>query len=97
MDDGDVEEPVLVQDPGVDELVLAGLLRLGASLVDELPVREGPLRVAVEVLPIGVGGRGVDVPPQFLGVLAVVALRVRQPEEALLQAVKALLDAEADA
>ena len=57
------------------------------ALLDKLLVRVGRLRMAAEVLGIRVCRGGVEVPPELLGVLTVVPLAVRQPEQALLQTV----------
>ena len=48
-------------------------------------VRERPLRILVQALQVGVRGRGVQVEPVLLGVLAVVALAVGEPEHPLLE------------
>src|SRR5207253_10479332 len=48
--DEDVEVPVLVEDAGVDQLVLAPGAPAPAVLLDELQVRELRLRVLVQVL-----------------------------------------------
>ena len=54
-------------------------------LGDEVGVRELALRVVVAPAHPRVGGRGVEVPPVLLGVLAVVALVAGEPEDPLLQ------------
>ena len=81
----DVEVPVVVEDARVDQLVLE--LRSRPPLVGfhQVPVRELPLRVLVEVLHVRVRGRRVDVEIALLDVLAVVPLAVGDPEEALLE------------
>jgi len=83
----DVEEPVLGEDPRVAELELVLGSRPFGVLGDQLVVRKCRLRIPVEVLPERVGGRGVKVPPVLLDVLPVVALRVGQPEQPLLEPV----------
>ncbi len=81
--DLDVEEPVVIQCAGVQQLEL----RLSAVpfLVDlhQLLVRERRLWVPVQPSRVGVGGGGVHVPPVLFDVLPVVALRVGQPEQPL--------------
>ena len=51
----------------------------------EVPIREGPLRVLVEVLHVRVRGRAVDVEVVLLHILAMIAFGVGQSEQALLQ------------
>src|SRR5690606_32671046 len=83
--DADRPVPVLVEDAGVDQLVL-GLLP-AALPVDrvQLGVGVGPLRVVVAPAHVGVGGRGVLVPPVLLGVLPMVAATAGEAEHALLE------------
>ena len=57
-------------------------LRVG---LDQVPVGILPLRVLVQILHVRVRRRAVDVEVVLLDVLAVVALAVGQPEQALLQ------------
>ena len=83
--DDHVEVAVLVEDPGVEQLVLEVLLAAAAVLVDQVAVRERALRVLVQALQVRVRRRGVQVEPVLLGVLAVVALAVGEPEHALLE------------
>ena len=80
-----VEVAILVEDPGVDQLVLELVARAPAVRRDDVAVGELALRVLVQQLQIGVGGRAVQVEPVVLGVLAVVPLAVRQAEHALLE------------
>ena len=83
--DKNVEVTIIVEDPSVDEFVLQ--LVSGASLVgdDDVLVGIGPLRVLIQVLHVRVRGRAVQVEVIFLDVLAVVAFRIDESEEALFQ------------
>src|SRR5690349_14383517 len=54
-------------------------------LLDQIGVRERPLRILVEPLHPRVRRRGVERPPVLLHVLAVVPLGVREAEEPLLE------------
>ena len=54
-------------------------------MVDELLVGEGGLRVVIAPAEQGVARQSLEIPPVLLDVLAVVALRSRQAEHALLQ------------
>ena len=84
--DEDVEVAAVVEDAGVEQLVLGlGSIARRRFSSSRLRVRVLRLRVLVEVLQVGVRRRRVEVEPVLLDVLAVVALGVRQAEEALLQ------------
>jgi len=83
--DGDEEVAAVVEDSRVDELVLGVEARPAAVLRDEVGVGELGLRIAVGPGHVGVGRRGVDVPPVLLRVLAVVALVSREAEDAFFQ------------
>ncbi len=77
--------PVLVEDPRVEELVLGDFAAATRVLRDEVVVGERALRVVVAPAEPGMARRRVHVPPVLLGVLAVVPLRVREPEDPLLE------------
>ncbi len=81
----DVEVARLLEHPRVDQLELVELAAAASVAVDQRGVGELALRVLVEPPHERVGGRRVERPPVLLGVLAVVALGVRQAVEALLQ------------
>ena len=83
--DLDVEVVVVVEDAGVEQLVLQLMPRPGSVRGDEVVVRELLLRVLVEIALVAVRRDVVDVEVVLLDVLAVVALDVRQAEQALLQ------------
>jgi hypothetical protein len=83
--DRDRPVPVLVEDAGVDQLVLGLVPATPAVLLAQPLVRVLLLRVVVAPAHPGVGRRGVQVPPVLLDVLAVVALVAAEPEQALLQ------------
>ena len=83
--DDHVEVAVLVEDAGVQELVLHLLLAAAPVRGDELRVREGPLRILVLDFQVGMRRRAVEVEPVLLDVLAVVALGVGEAEHPLLQ------------
>ncbi len=83
--DEDVEVAVLVEGAGVQQLVLQLVLSARGVGPEQVLVREPALRVLVEVLHVRVGRRAVEVEVVLLHVLAVVALGVGQPEQALLE------------
>ena len=83
--DEDVEVPVALEDPGVEELVLHLLPAPPAVGLHQVVVGEGGLRVLVEVLHVRMGRRAVEVEVVLLDVLAVVALAVGEAEEPLLE------------
>ena len=76
---------VVVEDPGVEQLELRILLAARRVLLHEPLVRERALRIVVAPAVPRVARRRIEIPPVLLGVLAVVALVPRQPEDALLQ------------
>ncbi len=82
-----VDHPVavVVEHPGVEQLVLGLALVTAAVLGHEVGVRELRLRVVVAPPQPGVAGQGVEEPPVLLDVLAVVALRPGQAEHPLLE------------
>ena len=72
--DDHVEVAVVVEDPGVQQLVLHLLLAAATVGRDQIVVRERPLRILVLALQVRVRRRAVEVEPVLLDVLAVVAL-----------------------
>ena len=83
--DVDVEVVVVVEDPGVHELVLELVAAPVVVRGDDVVVGIAAERVAVPVLEIGARRRGVEVEVVLLHVLAVVSLRVGQAEHPLLE------------
>ena len=81
--DEHVEVAVLIEHPGVEQLVLELLLRAAAVGLDEVGVGEFDLGVLVEHLHVGVGRGGIQVEVIVLDVLSVVAFAIGQPEDAL--------------
>jgi hypothetical protein len=83
--DGDVEVAVLVEDPGVEQLVL-GLSAVATRVFgSQRLVRERRLRVLVQPLHVGVRRRGVEVEVVLLHVLAVIAVGAGHTEQPLLE------------
>ena len=83
--DLNVEEPVLVQDPGIGQFVFAVVSAASGTLLAQVRVRILRMRVAVEPLHPTVRRSAVDRPEVLLDVLAVIPLLVGQPEESFLQ------------
>ncbi len=83
--DGDVPVAVVVQDAGVQQLELGVVPAAGPVLAQQPLVRELPLWVEVGPAHPRVRRRRVQVPPQLLGVLAVVALVAGEAEDPFLQ------------
>ena len=83
--DLDVEVAAVVEDAGVQQLVLRVTEATGPVGRQQVVVREGRLRVLVPPAHPRVGGHVVDVEVVLLHVLAVVALGVGQAEQALLE------------
>ena len=80
-----VEVAPVVEDAGVQQLVLLVAEATAPVRRQEIAVREGGLRVLVPPAHPRVGGHVVDVEVVLLHVLAVVALGVGQAEQALLE------------
>ena len=83
--DEHVEVPVVVEDAGIEQLVLHVVARALAVRPYKVAVGIGRLRVLVEIFHVRVGRRAIEVEVVLLHVLAVVALAVGQPEEPLLE------------
>ena len=83
--DEDVEVAVLVEHARVEQFVLEFVPAPAAAGFDKVGVREGGLRILVEVLHVRVRRRAVEVEVVLLDVLAVIALAVGQAEQALLE------------
>src|SRR5262249_16706789 len=83
----DLDDPVavVIEDAGVQQLVLGVELPAPAVLGEEVVVRERRLRIVVPPAVPRVARRRVEVPPVLLGVLAVVPLLARAPEDPALQ------------
>ena len=83
--DADLPVPVVVEDAGVDELVLRVVTSARRVRGREVVVGELGLRVVVTPAHPRVGGRAVEVPPVVLDVFTVVALGSGQAEGTLLE------------
>ena len=80
-----VEIAAVVEDAGVEQLVFELVPRSVPVRVDEVAIGKLALRVLVQILHVRVRGCAVDVEVVLLHVFAVVALVVREPEQALFQ------------
>jgi hypothetical protein len=80
-----VEVAVLVEDAGIDQLVLEFLAGTAPILLHQLAIWISRLRILVQPLHIGVGRRAVDVEVVLLRVLAVIPFAVGQAEQPLLE------------
>ena len=87
----DVEPAAVVEDAGVEQLVLGPGPLPPLVLRHQLLVGEGPLRIAVAQAHGGVGRRVVDVDVVLLDVLSVIALERGEPEEPFLEVVVPLV------
>ncbi len=83
--DEDVEIAILVEDPGIEQLVFLLLAAAGAVGLDQVGIGKGGLGIFVEILAVGMGRRALEIEIVFLDVLAVIAFAVGQAEGALLQ------------
>ena len=83
--DVDVEVPVIGERARVDQLVLELVAGAPAVGLDQIEVRERPLRVLVQVPHVGMRRRAVEVEVVLLDVLAVIPFGVGEAEEPLLE------------
>jgi hypothetical protein len=81
----DVEVAVVVEDAGVDQLVLGLRPASPRAGLDQVRIGEGRLRIAVQIPHPRVRGSAVEVVVVLLDVLAVIAFGVRQAEQSLLE------------
>jgi hypothetical protein len=81
----DVEIAVPIENARVQYFVFGLLPGPLAVFLPELFVREGLLRVLVQVFHVEMGGHIVEVVIEFLDILPVVALIIAQPKESFLE------------
>ena len=83
--DPDLKKAVLVEDSRIEQLVLG--IELGAEGVGAHQVGVGisALRIRIHHAVPRVARQRIDMPPEFLGILAVIAFSVGEAEEALLE------------
>ena len=81
----DVEVPVVIEDAGVEELILHLVPGAPTVCLYQISIGKGRLGVLVEILHVRVGRRAVEIEVVLLHVLAVVALAVGEAEEPLLE------------
>src|SRR5271154_4467042 len=80
-----IEVAIVVENAGVQQLVLLFVARALAVGLDQVVVRIGAMRVLVEVLHVGVRGGAVEVEVVVLYVLAMITFAVGQAEKPLLK------------
>ena len=78
-------QTVIVEDPRIQEFVLELLPRTLPTRLQKVSIGKLPLWILVQVLHVRVRGCAVNVEVILLQVLAVIALAVGEPEQALLQ------------
>ena len=83
--DMDIEIRVVFEHARVEHFVLGHVRAAAAVFGNEIVVGERGMRVLVQHAHVGMRRRAVDVEVQLLHVLAVVALRIRQPEQPFLE------------
>src|SRR5690349_1953821 len=83
--DEDVEIAALVEDAGIDQLILLLPAATGAVHFYELLIRILRMRVLIQEFHVRVRRRGIEVIVILLDVLAVIAFRPAQAEQAFLQ------------
>ncbi len=80
-----IEVPVVVENAGIEQLVLEVLARAPLVGLDEVSIGILALGVFVQILHVGVRRRAVDVEVVLLDVLAVIAFAVGEAEQPLLE------------
>src|SRR5581483_5770308 len=83
--DEDIEVAVLVEQPGIYQLVLRPAYPAAAILFRQVVVRIFALRVLVEHLEVRMARRGVQVVVQLLDVLPMITLAIGESEQPLLE------------
>ena len=83
--DEHVEVAILIEHARVEQFVLHLVPPAAVTGFDQIPVREGCLRILVEVLHVRMRRRAVEVEVILLDVLTVIALAVGQAEQAFLE------------
>ena len=81
----DIEVAVLVEDTGIQQLILHVATIAPPVVLDQIGVGICRLRILVQVLHVGMRGRAVEVEIVFFNVFPVVGLAVRQPEHAFFE------------
>ena len=72
----DIEVAVAFEDTGVDQLIFELLTRTRRVDPYQVVIGESALRVFVEVLAVGMGGRGVKVEIVLFDVLAMITFAI---------------------
>ena len=80
-----IEVAILGEDAGIEELVFRQVRAAPGVLLHQIRIGKRPLRIFVEHLQIRMRGGGIQIEVMLLDVLAVIALRIGQSEQALLQ------------
>ena len=83
--DKDIEVAPVLEDPAIFQLKLRQLAPAPRIFRHQPRVGKLRLRIFVERAHVGVRRRGVEIPVPFLHILAVIALRIGQSEEAFFQ------------
>ena len=80
-----IEIAILVKHAGIDQFVLELVAAPPPARFHKIRVRKCRLRILVEVLHVRVRRRAVEIEVVLLDVFAMIALAVREPEQALLE------------
>ena len=83
--DEDVEVAVVIEDARVEQFELRLVPAAAAILLQELSVREFPLRILVKHPQTGVRGRRVEIVINLLHILAMITLGVGEAEQSLFE------------
>ena len=83
--DKNVEVAIAIKDTCIQQLIFHVATIAPLARLDQIVVGKRGLRILVQVLHVGVRGRAVEVEVILFDILAVIALAVGQPKQALLQ------------
>src|SRR5262249_18100887 len=80
-----IEVAIVIEDAGVEQFKLRILTGTSRVLLYKPLVREGSLRILVEILHVGVGRRVIEVVVALLHIFSMIALRTSEAEEPFFQ------------
>jgi hypothetical protein len=83
--DEHIEVPVVIEDAGVEQLVLRIAASAAPAFRHQFGVGEGALRIFVQILHVGMAGKVVEIEVALLDIFAVIAFIAGETEHPLLQ------------
>src|SRR5215510_12608484 len=83
--DKDVKIALRIEDARIEQFILPLIMAPLSTLLDELLIGIGLLRIFIEILHIGMRWRGVEIEIVLLHILAMIGLRRDQAKQPLFQ------------